>query len=105
MMLISGQTSTSEECAAIAEQLSGQTNELMAMMCSFTLLGTTPQRMAPPATQTRQLPAQKVMSSAPALTQSTPAKVKKSQPESGGWESMNSTKPVIKLDDDDFGKY
>ncbi len=98
-------TSTSEECAAIAEQLSGQTNELMAMMSSFTLLGTTPQRMAPPTTQTRQLPAQRKKSSAPALTQPTPAKVKKSQPESGGWETMNSTKPVIKLDDDDFGKY
>ena len=100
-------TSTSEECAAIAEQLSGQTTELMDMMGRFTLLGRTP---ALPAASTRTV--------APALsapvnpvqqkkvpTQPLPEPVPQTATKADDTWGSAPAKPVIKLDDDDFGKY
>ncbi len=83
-------TSTSEENAAISEQLSSQANDLQDMLGKFKLLsgaGTPP----PP------------VASAPART---PAAPKAPQlPTQDDWGKSPNAKPQIKLDDDDFGKY
>jgi methyl-accepting chemotaxis protein len=104
-------TSTSEESAAIAEQLSGQTSELMDMLGRFTLSRTAatalaaPQKPVPPATSPQrpatagQRPGTK---SLPPVPRTSP---KTSPVTNDNWGGISQAKPVIKLDDDDFGKY
>ncbi len=100
-------TSTSEESAAIAEELSSQTSDLHRMLKNFTLRGQETQsaahtRTSKPAQTTRPTPPQvHTKPAAPAAL--TPQPQLNRQPEPG-WGSSPS-KPVIKLDDDDFGKY
>ena len=93
-------TSTSEESAAIAEELSSQTGDLQQMLKRFTLRGQTnsgsfsmPQRSLPPQQPAYVAPP---VASAPA-----PAPVAASGDEWGAGPADQ----VIKLDDDDFGKY
>ena len=99
-------TSTSEECAAIAEELSGQTNQLMDMMGRFTLAGMRSARQQTPPLHTQKSvdPAAK-----PVLSQQTrpvPSKTTPTAATSGdNWGGAPDKKPVITLDDDDFGKY
>lgn len=98
-------TSTSEESAAIAEELSSQTHDLREMLKRF-ILSNELNRSLPPATASRQLPQKPVLrQSSSTATISTPVKNSRqfaaTEPEWGA----GPQKPVIKLDDDDFGKY
>jgi methyl-accepting chemotaxis protein len=81
-------TATAEESAASAEELSGQATHLKQMLGRFTLAGgkslQTVNNYAQPA-QPKPHPA------APASQ--------------SNWDNMQAPQPVIKLDDDDFGKY
>jgi methyl-accepting chemotaxis protein len=93
-------TSTSKESAAIAEELSSQTTDLLPMLQLFTLSG----RRADPGTTSRPTP--------PALPKAAPAPQAPAvtQPPSPSAETKWScgttpSQPVIKLDDDDFSKY
>ena len=86
-------TSTSEESAAIAEELSSQTSDMQRMLQRFTLSGAAPGRtVAPPAPKKIQAPE-------PQVPQQSPA-----SPAAAEWGGTPSAQ-VIKLDDDDFGKY
>lgn len=89
-------TSTAEESAAISEELSAQTAELHRMLQQFKLAGSAQQTFsAPPAKPAPKPSAKPVAMPAP---QAAP------KPTSSGWDEL-STKPQIKLDDDEFGKY
>ncbi|MBN1958423.1 MAG: DUF3365 domain-containing protein [Desulfuromonadales bacterium] len=95
-------TSTSEESAAIAEELSSQTSDLQQMLKRFTLSGKT--------VRSNVLQQQAMLHSKPPAQQSppprqiTPARPATAQPSTQEW-GASPGKPVIKLDDDDFGKY
>ncbi|MCF6178275.1 MAG: methyl-accepting chemotaxis protein [Geopsychrobacter sp.] len=79
-------TSTSEESAAIAEELSSQTADLQQMLKGFKL-GTQQRSEHPPTAK-----------AAPAKQRVLPAA------STDSWGGGN-TQPEIKLDDDEFGKY
>lgn len=87
-------TSTSEESAAIAEELSSQTTDMQQMLQRFTLSGQMAQKTVAPA------PMQAERSVQPALVQQLP----KSPPAETEWGGAPAAQ-TIKLDDDDFGKY
>lgn len=107
-------TSTSEESASIAEELSSQTSDLQQMLQRFTLSGQTAQPQVtvkqhsavptPQAQQSISAPRQvapTVRQQKPPVAQANPT----SEPVSDtDWGASPNT-PVIKLDDDDFGKY
>ncbi|WP_051689517.1 methyl-accepting chemotaxis protein [Pelobacter seleniigenes] len=101
-------TSTSEESAAIAEQLSGQTCDLQQMLGRFTLQG---ERKASPPLQAKPVmttpkPAQPTQpQSRKALPQQARAAKQSAAPKKAEEWGGIPAKPVIKLDDDDFGKY
>ncbi len=104
-------TSTSEESAAIAEELSSQTAELMSMLKRFTLRRAV---AAPPApVQQRAAKAPTPPRSPKVTTTPKPAPLPSSEkkaspsrpPANDNWGGIATQKPVIKLDDDDFGKY
>ncbi len=81
-------TANAEQCAAVAEQLSAQTNDMQQMLGHFKIAGqrqTAAQQAAPIATATSQ----------PSV--SPPAGDK-------GWGAVSQT-AQIQLDDDEFGKY
>ena len=107
-------TSTSEESAAIAEELSSQTSDLQQMLQRFTLSSqtaqpqmTVKQHSAVPAQQPQQSTraprqvARAVPQQKPPVAQAKPASETVSDADWGA----NPNTPVIKLDDDDFGKY
>ncbi len=104
-------TSTSEESAAIAEQLSGQTSELMDMLGRFTLsraaatAQTAPQKPVTPAISSQQPVAAATRSGAPSQALPPRISVKPSPATNDNWGGISQKQPVIKLDDDDFGKY
>ncbi len=93
-------TSTSEENAAIAEELSSQASDLQDMLSKFKLLsgaGTPPAPMASPA---------RTPAPAKAKAPQAPRKPQAPQlPSNDDWGKAPNSKPQIKLDDDDFGKY
>ena len=98
-------TSTSEESAAIAEELSSQTADLQQMLKRFTLLGQNSQLNFSSASRQQALPAKtttaKVHRKDPVKNIPPPPAAPVPDEEWG----VSPTKPVIKLDDDNFGKY
>ena len=99
-------TSTSEESAAIAEQLSSQTQDLLKMLKRFTLSGAAQQpTLAPPKNHPSPGTGKSAASSpkpADPRPPVTPSPVKQAKADTWG-EAPG--KPVIRLDDEDFGKY
>ncbi|SDZ95217.1 Methyl-accepting chemotaxis protein [Desulfuromusa kysingii] len=86
-------TSTSEESAAIAEQLSSQTADMQKMLQRFTLSDAGSRRtFTPPPKKTAPTPPRQMQH------RPTPA------PAASEWGGTPAS-AVIKLDDDDFGKY
>ncbi len=103
-------TSTSEESAAIAEQLSGQTCDLQQMLGRFTLQGerkTTPPQQAKPVIASPQKPTPPAQPLPRKGLPQQAARVGKQSAAPKATEEWGGipAKPVIKLDDDDFGKY
>jgi len=95
-------TASAEETAAVAEELSSQTNFLRQMLERFKIVGgsydssfSQPQTTLPSRQQAPQPQYQ-----APAQPISPPT----GQPAADNWGGTDATK-VIQLDDDDFGKY
>ncbi len=97
-------TAGAEEGAAAAEELSSQSAYMRDILAQFKLKGqqhmpsqSTRQPVKPPLTTRAAIP------NKPA-PKATPPQPKKDTP--SGWDNLgNGRKPVIKLDDDDFGKY
>ena len=82
--VIQHNTSTAEETAAAAEELSSQAAELLNMLRRFQLREQAPQQLA------YQTPA---------------AKPAKSRPSTGWGQPAPKARPMIALDDDEFGKF
>ncbi len=95
-------TSTSEESAAIAEQLSGQTSDLQQMLSRFTLRNQMPGAPAATRQQPAQTPPRHI--APPPVSRPRPAAPPTPPPVNEEWGG-GAKRPVIKLDDDDFGKY
>lgn len=91
-------TSTSEESAAIAEELSSQTADLQQMLQRFTLSGQTFRQTTAPSFQQPRPPARTAAVRYQPKATPTPA------PAPTEWGG-SPAKPTIKLDDDNFGKY
>jgi len=96
-------TAGAEEGAAAAEELSSQSAYMRQLLAQFHLKGSKTNKVTtlslPPAAKPKA-PVQKKVASKQA---SLPAMAKASN---SGWDDMEkSSKPVIALDDDEFGKY
>ena len=87
-------TATAEESAASAEELSSQSAHLKHMLSRFALVSTQQGYVTPP----QRLPAPSPVKN---VNQSPSASA------SSGWSSLDqqSSKPDIRLDDDEFGKF
>lgn len=96
-------TSTSEESAAIAEELSSQTSDLQQMLQRFTLSGQRGTSSYQQQPQQPRISEQAVAKSAP-VEKTTQKQIQTAQLSEPEW-GASPGKPVIKLDDDDFGKY
>ena len=98
-------TAGAEEGAAAAEELSSQSAYMRDILAQFKLRG---QQKRMPTQSTKQ-PVKPSVTTRPAIPNKPAPKATQQPPKtetSSGWDNLgNSRKPIIKLDDDDFGKY
>ena len=96
--VIQQNTATAEESAAASEELSSQAEELLSMLSRFVLKGEAP---------TQSVLTPRIEISKPVKPHARAQKPGLKAPENNGWDQLDNhnKKPVIALDDADFGKY